>query len=397
MTDASLPSVTHEPTRIKRLRFGGASYARARLCLGITGVGVWVIICVSALATEAVGIARTCLPAGFFGDAALLAGYLGLYLLVQLPLDWLGGYVLPRKHERLSMGKLVYLAGWARGVLMHAILLAISTAALYAGALWAGAIGAGLSGLAWLVVLAAARDGIARAVARLDDVKASPEAGCVTSVPTVRVQSDDEGFTGGVVGLLWPRRNQVPASWVGKLTPSQHELACRRRDAAICSGAWRAGRLAALGFVATGLWLSVWLAELGPTDTGVGIVETSLWFSLWAFVGLLTLPSLSRRAALRVDYRLQQEGVDPEDLRKLALTLDRLQDDEPERHPWIERVFHTIPSAATRRPQAGQVGEAFWDVGRTSVYLGISSISLLSRAVHCNVGRPALWVWLPTD
>lgn len=85
-------------------------------------------------------------------------------------------------------------------------------------------------------------------------------------------------------------------------------------------------------------------------------------------------------------------------IRTTTRLLDELQDGEPMRPALVETLFHPIPSVQTRLdgPRAqGRIG--YWDAARTSVYLSLAGLGLLSRAVHCNCGRPSLWVFLPTD
>ncbi len=39
----------------------------------------------------------------------------------------------------------------------------------------------------------------------------------------------------------------------------------------------------------------------------------------------------------------------------------------------------------------------FWNVARTTLFLSWACGGFLARAVHCNIGRPELWVLFPTD
>lgn len=66
--------------------------------------------------------------------------------------------------------------------------------------------------------------------------------------------------------------------------------------------------------------------------------------------------------------------------------------------PWVEAIFYPIPSAArrieslaspVRRPVLG-------DLARSQLYYSLAGLTLLGRSVHCNVGRPALWVFPPS-
>ena len=135
----------------------------------------------------------------------------------------------------------------------------------------------------------------------------------------------------------------------------------------------------------------------GLAGTAGGVLAFGAVFTLWSFVGLLVLPTLSRRASMAVDRRLVEEGVDPADLAALAGALDAMQDDEPSRAKWIEGIFHPIPNVTSRGADGASARLAAWDVTRTSAYLGIAGLSPLGRAVHCNSGRPSLWVYLPLD
>jgi hypothetical protein len=38
-----------------------------------------------------------------------------------------------------------------------------------------------------------------------------------------------------------------------------------------------------------------------------------------------------------------------------------------------------------------------WNVARAALVLSPCTLGLLSRAVHCNAGRPALWFFPPCD
>ncbi|MEM8495899.1 MAG: hypothetical protein AAF663_10990 [Planctomycetota bacterium] len=374
-----------------------AGYGRARLRLGITGVGLWVLFCTTFLLADTPTAVRTQLPPGPIGDGLLVASLLLVYVVVQLPLDLLGGYLVPKSFGRDIPTAADYSRALARGVFGHCGLLATSAIVLYVGGLSGGMFGALAAGLAWIGLLAAARGQIARRVAALPTETKQHSQADLETLSTKLINSADEGFTGGITGLVKPRTNCAPAAWEERLTPEQFALTQARRSEVVRSGAWRFGRIAALTFNAVGLMFALTMAGSSAAGTGVGVVETSLWFTLWSFMGLLTLPTLSRAAVQYVDERLINRGVDRKQLDDLISELDRMQDGETERHLWIERVFHPIPSVANRHRRRRVVRGKFWDVARTSVYLGIAGMSLLTRSVHCNVGRPALWVWLPVD
>ena len=121
-------------------------------------------------------------------------------------------------------------------------------------------------------------------------------------------------------------------------------------------------------------------------------------FLNWSFLGLLTLPTPSRRGVAEVDQRLLSAGCGRAALARTIGLLDDLQDRERERSSLVETIFHPVPSVQSRLrgPRATGV-TGCWDAARTAVYLGAAGLGLLGRAVHCNCGRPSLWAFLPLD
>jgi hypothetical protein len=82
--------------------------------------------------------------------------------------------------------------------------------------------------------------------------------------------------------------------------------------------------------------------------------------------------------------------------------LDQWQDDEPTRTPNIERIFHPVPARANRLARLdgerrGLSALHAHNLARHALWLGWGGFSAISRAVHCNVGRTALWAMLPGD
>jgi hypothetical protein len=81
--------------------------------------------------------------------------------------------------------------------------------------------------------------------------------------------------------------------------------------------------------------------------------------------------------------------------------LDRWQDDEPERSPLVEFIFHPVPARGareralrTRRTVALGGGH---QQARLTLYASVAGLGFLGRMVHCNIGQPSLWVIYPGD
>jgi len=285
------------------------------------------------------------------------------------------------------------------------LLVAIGvSAALLAAGRRGGTPAALVTAVALGVLLLLWNDLLARAVAafRFEPVsepvrKAALRAGIDVTQLRV-VASDEEAFTGGWVGLagrtLW-----LPLQWVNGL--ADDELAAQlSRRAAMRGVRWR-GIFAALLWNTFGLAMALQAPDAGA-DTAAGLIATSAWFTLWQFAGLLLLPSVSRPAILEADgVAAVRVGADAT-YRAMA-KLDEWQEGEPSRVEAVETIFHPVPQLRERmqRLQAGASAEplppSFYHATRTMLASGWAFTGLLGRVVHCNLGRPALWVVFPSD
>ncbi|CAN5311275.1 hypothetical protein BH11PLA2_BH11PLA2_27030 [soil metagenome] len=374
-------------------------YGRARLWLGISAVGTLVTLAAVALVlglTSGTALAADASPSA---QIVALLGFVLIYSAVQLPFDIYGGYVLPRRYGRSHPPLGRYLLGLARGVAAHSAVFFMAAITLMFAGRYGGIVGTVVAGATFTLILLRGRVIIASVVAPLELTPSAPRATSAGHrMPVVMADSPDEGFTGAVVGVFRPRFHLIPAKWQQVLGTDELEVAVDRRNAAVKTGSWRRGRLLALLFTVTGLTAAA--LAVGPARLGTvaGTVELSFWFTIWSFLGLLTLPTLSRRGVAEVDERLRMEGCPWETMEKTARVLDDLQDSERERPALIEAIFHPVPALNSRLhgPNAhGRLG--CWDAARTSVFTSVAGLGLLGRAVHCNCGRRSLWVFLPTD
>jgi len=374
-------------------------YGRARLWLGISGVGTMVTLATAALVF---GISSRFIPAGpalWSTHIIGLLGFFSLYILIQLPFDFLGGYWLPKSYGRSHPPLAIFVVNLLRGILTHGALLLGSATLIMIASGYAGRIGMVVAGMFITLCMLSLRTQIASIMARLEFGSASSQPGSqAEQLEVIHVRCDDEGFTGGITGLLRPRSQLLPARWQEILESEGTDLVISRRKLAVKTGSWLRGRIVALSFTAAGLIFASLMVVTADLGTASGTIQFSLWFSLWSFLGLLTLPTLSRQGVIEIDERAQAEGY-PTSLRRMVTErLDRLQDGEPARPSFVETIFHPVPSVENRLegPRSHQV-IGYWDAARTSIYISVAGLGLLGRAVHCNCGRPALWVFLPTD
>ncbi len=374
------------------------SYARARLTIGILGVGTLVVLAAALLATQAPSLWLHGRGGSPVSDAIALLVCLALGSAVLLPFEIAGGQVLPARFGRPAPGFAGFFTAWTRGVLVTSTLAAASGVLLLVAGRTGGRPAALAAFLLLGLVFIALQEPIARLTGGLRRVQPTPESQASTGAGPVRIlRARDPGFTGGLTGLA--PVPVLPADWIDLLSPAELTLVMKRRRQLLESGAWRRTLIAAVAWNALGFLLASLLPGAG-FDSVAALVTTALGFHLWTFAGLLLLPAPSRRATLSADAAV----ADTDESRAVLLSalqhLDRLQDDEPNRSPQIESVFHPIPSLEGRRralmsPEPTPPGA--WHLARTALYLAYPGLSLLPRAVHCNAGRPELWIHLPAD
>lgn len=377
------------------------TYARQRLWLGITGVGTTVLLCLAAVVFDLPHRLIHPLADTSFGTAlASIALAWMLHALILLPVDIAGGLFVVRERR----GVLTWIAGWLRGVTVQWLVFGLSAALLLRAGQQFGMTVAILIFLLLQAVLLSRQGLIAWLAGGMSLQDAPPEvqeAARVAGIApkSVRVADGaDPAFVGGWVGSaaqhLW-----LPARWVDELSPEQLAMVLSRRAAIRSLGLRRRGVLMAIAWNTAGFVLATCMPR-ADLMTAAGFVTTMCWFTLWSFVGVLVLPSLSRPAVFAADAAAARTH----DATLIATTITQLdgwQDDEPERGERVETVFHPVPSRGARI-RALDVADApthagAWQATRMMLYLSWAGIGGLSRAVHCNVGRPPLWVLLPGD
>ncbi|KAA1258837.1 hypothetical protein LF1_13610 [Rubripirellula obstinata] len=386
------------------------TYARSRLWLGISGVGSLVLISTFLLAT---GLPLEWLPSSNVWSGADLLGLMsamGCLVALMLPLDLLGGFLLPNRSRPNTITATAFMANWLRGVVVQATLFLFAGVTILAMGRSFGLIGASFAVLCIGLFHVAFQLRIGRLTASLPKHSGDhPTNDAVMSAalqrtaqwgwkpkPIVVLDHHDTGFTGGVVGLPGMESIVVPSASLSKLSPEQVAVTIARRLEAIQSGSRSRGMVLALGWVIIGFVLSAMLPGAGVTSVGE-LAMTCLGFTLWTFLGLLTLPSLSRQASHAIDRKVIDQGAAPETFSEAIKTLDRLQDDEPKRSKLIETIFHPVPSVDNRLNESASTFPIAWHAARMTLFVSWACMGMLVRAVHCNAGRPELWVMLPTD
>jgi len=142
-------------------------YGRARLWLGISAVGTMVTLATLVLA---LGIPTRFQPAidGNFGSQVIgLLLFFLIYMLIQIPFDFLGGYWLLKRFGRSHPSLGTFLTSLIRGVVSHAALLFIAALLIMVASRYAGVAGTVIVGMAISFFLLRFRVPIASIVSRM--------------------------------------------------------------------------------------------------------------------------------------------------------------------------------------------------------------------------------------
>lgn len=382
--------------------FGSLTYARSRLYLGITGVGTAVLaaICLLYFDIPAAGFSTSVeqsLGRSMFSVGIFFAMVFALFFLYDL----VGGAWVVRRRDNAPL----WLAVWVRGVAVQWAVWMLTGAALMVTARAAGTVATIVVFVVVQLVLATLRGRLARIIAPLDVVPVPPvmaqaaERAGLTPSQLLVLDTADEGFVGGWSSLL-PRTLVVPRRW--ELLPVDVLAAqLARRQMIATSGAHLRGVLGAIAWNTTGFVLVQLLTGSSPA-TAAGLVTLMAGMTLWAFLGVLVLPTPSRAAVYAAD-RSAANAFGAQTVRTGIDLLDHWQDDEPTRTVNVERIFHPVPTRTNRAarlgvPTAPTLGALHaHHLARHALWLSWGALTPLSRAVHCNVGRTALWAMLPGD
>jgi hypothetical protein len=389
------------PTRPLAALPHGLTFARARLFLGITAVGSTVVLASSLLYAQLPSWGMSTSEVQSVAAALVQIGmaFAAVQVAFQI-VDLMGGVWLVRRRD----GAFRWLARWARGSAVQWMVWMCSAAALLLAARAGGTMAAVAAFIGVQLWLAATRGRMARVITSLPVVP-TPEriqrAAAAAGLNPFRVQvvdSPDEGFVGGWAGIT-ARTLVVPSLWAQLPEPALMAMLLRRRVAAT-SGAHTRGVIGAVLWNVLGFVVSLALTGVTPASAA-GMVTLAAAMTLWAFLGVLVLPTPSRAAVFALDAAATAEVGDAP-MREGIERLDRWQDDEPVRSVGVETIFHPVPGRTARmaRLAANPNAVRWWHahhVARHALWLGWGACTPLSRAVHCNVGRPALWAMLPGD
>jgi hypothetical protein len=372
------------------------TYARSRLWVGILSVGTWVLLSITLLFS----IERIPESLRSLSLADSILTFIGMYFLISMPFDFLGGYLLPKKYERSKQNLFSFITSYIRGVFYHGSILFL-IAFVFLNLLKAFDFSQVLLPLLLTIffiqiLFALFQAQIAKLLANF---KESNSSDVLQSYEVW--ESSDIGFTGGIPFLS--KKSIIPKYWIEKFSPDEIQLLLDRRTFLKEKHSHLLGIFGAILFNLCGAAIGYG----GCLFTGISLSTHGylsfllVWassVSLWSFIGLLFLPSYSQKATLFGDQSWKKE--ERTKISHLIENLDTFQDKEPSRQAQIQKIFHPIASVdlrVTALENDQEISKGAWHIARYTLFFSWSILSFMGRAVHCNVGRPNLWVFLPSD
>ena len=378
------------------------SYARARLWIGITAVGLNVLIATGVLVFGS----RFELEKLSVADSEIWV-LLAAYVLWMIPFDFLGGWWLPNRYGRSEQGLWAFVREWTCGAFLQSLVFV----ACGASVLWAARVAGLGGGVLMLLILFAlllvlrpfwlhffSRASHCDAASDLETIQQIVAGWGVTCRPIAFRSAPTSGFTGGIVGLAHPQII-FPDQWRNILTLEELAALAARRSITLSTGSRKLGLIFAAAWTLSAFLAGNWIASTLPhgPQTMTEFIQVIAGATLWNFAGLLLLPTTSRFATRRLD------GMTLACVPKVLLAaaqkkVGQFQDDEPHRPRGIELIFHPVPSLALRQQrQLIAEGAVPWHLSRQVLFLSWALCNPLARAVHCNAGQSLLWVCPPTD
>lgn len=352
--------------------------ARRRLGLGITNVGFWVVAATAALGWMVWGQSA---------DPSLSLPVFALgCIAVQGAFDFVGGWVLMPMPRPSPMG---FLQVWLRGVIVHSAVLVAAGAVALLSLRWTGGFCAGVAVSS--VLLAVGRRWIHGGVCGGRIRKVVLEGGEGVLVTEVR----DPAFTGGIVGFGRGAGILIPDAWLDRVPRVELTVEIVRRRWQVGQGLPGRAFLLLLMWNLLGVWIGENVVDWGELPAGDALISLACWMTLWTFVSLLILPVLSRGTVYLADRAAAEAGMDP---RGWIGLFPGITGEDGNPRAALQNIFYPIPSAAMRLRSLGEsrTGVGLGNLARGNLYQSLAGLTLLGRAVHCNVGRPALWFFPPS-
>jgi len=376
------------------------SHARARLLIGMVSVGSIWVACIVAL----VAFSLTSGKAGYlnvvqlsFDVPAISILFLYLfYLCLQITADICGGVIIPLVFKKRSESVSFLISHLGFGFVRHGIINLATLGVLVAGSMLFGRAGLLLASAVNIAALLLFQKSLYQFVGGVR-LKRAEEKNTLVSYGL------DAGFSGCVVDTIAETALLLPSHVVGP--DNDYKIARLNTLMRLQS---KFARLSLPIFTnSIGAIFALYYLSYFQSFPVQDVIIYSLCTTVCSFILLLILPVLNRQAVLALDQKLVESGLDFKEFERAIRSEDLRGEDEYSRSNLVQSVFYPIPAPETRirnvienknrNENVVRFWIAFHHIARRTLYTSLGCGGFLSRSVHCNVGRPELWIISPSD
>ncbi|MEO7318877.1 MAG: hypothetical protein ABIZ56_07820 [Chthoniobacteraceae bacterium] len=195
----------------------------------------------------------------------------------------------------------------------------------------------------------------------------------------------DLAFTCGIVGFGPRALSLWSARWLEGLPESELAVKSRRREWQLTNGLNDRALVGVLGWNLFGTALGTFAFALAHRTPAEALFGQACWMTLWVFVGLWGLPSFSRGSVFAADLAAADSGL------AIAAWITRFPDltgEDGSANSAVQTIFYPIPSVKRRLRSIEDAPLVLGSLARNNLYFSWVTLTLLGRAVQCNVGAP---------
>ena len=373
-------------------------FTNLRAWFGLFNLIFWVCLACVGLFNEWPSSAFPAEPASLLVEVQWWALIVIAYILIMLPLDLLGGYVIPRLTQNIQRDFSQFWNRLLRGILVHAGILLISGLLIMEiGKLYGtwGVMGLLICMSLIMLLLQAplARWLVGYKLHSEDRENLRNRIGELLSRRTDVVREENSVFAGGITGLPWIEKTIIPSRWL-EMSEDQLRAQILRRMGAVRTHSRHRGVLVAIIWNLYGFWSASLFAGAG-VETVRGLFLTSMAFVIWMCFGQIILPNFSKSGSTEADKYATTNGITEMDLRDALQQQVQWSRDGHSEMNLIERLLSpSLPlNQRLEAVQLDSVGlPGAWDSARIAQFLSWSCLGWFSRADYNLCGHPQNWV-----
>jgi hypothetical protein len=388
------------------------NYTRARFYLGVASIGFWMALSAYALLTN---LPTTLFPVQavtWLDTANHLLLAIGVYLLLTLPFDVIGGVVLPMAYKQPAPNIAVFALQWLRGALVQGALwlifgLLLTVAAAQSGNAWfLSLVVSGILMLAlvtlqtWVGFLISGfrpkQQPFAEQAITLDRLS------MVVPKDLSVYQTNNPTATGVINGAPGMERIMIPSTWLKQFEGDTLAGILLRYITIVQNESRQRAVWIVVIYYLIGFWLMASNRAISANlDNITGVLQIAFGMTLWSAAALVLLTPLTRWATLEADHSGRREGIQ---LKAFEDTISQISQTQhnytPDQQP-LQIMFQPIPDEETRILELTRRNVRYffttWGAARLAPYVSWVYLNPLSRAADYMLGRPDFWATPPND